>query len=171
MNPDDRQQKVIAKGVTEGILKAVGILALLGLVAAIVIGIANSSSSSFTSGGTVASPARGIPVVVLVFNQTSDSLSYELRSDSGRIARDVIGPGKAGACENFHVLGTLGQPWKASFEVRNLRTGQRDTSGWFELNVPGPPPTWIDTVRAGHEHGLRRYNDANLFSRSDCQPW
>ena len=32
MNPDEQQQKVIAKGVTEGILKAVGILALLGVV-------------------------------------------------------------------------------------------------------------------------------------------
>src|SRR5690242_13806092 len=128
MNPDEQQQKVIAKGVTEGILKAVGILALVGLVVGILVAIGHTDFSSGTS-----SP-RGLPVSALVVNETSDSLAFTWRADSGELTgQDLIPPARASVCERFYAHAAPGRPYRASFEIRDLRSGQRDSSGWFRV--------------------------------------
>jgi len=165
LDPDRQQQKIIAKGVTEGILKAVGILVLLGIVAGMCVAI---SKSDFSSGS---SSSDEVPVIVLLVNQTSDTLSLEWHADTVA-GRKVIPPSGKNACERFHVRGAPGKPWKAAFEIRNLRTGQRDTSGWFDVNVGRMNPlAWVDTVRAGRRRGVVPILDMNVLSANNCSAW
>jgi hypothetical protein len=166
MNPDEQQQKVIAKGVTEGILKAVGILALLGLIVGMVVAIGNTDFSS----GTASS--KGLPVTVLVVNATSDSLLFTWRSDTGEVSgQDVIPPAKGSTCERFYAQAAAGKPYMASFEIRDPRSGQRDSSGWFQLGGYATAQGWVDTVRAVGHRGVVRVHDLNLLARSNCQAY
>jgi len=163
MNPDEQRQKVIARGVTEGILKAVGILALLGLVAGMIIAIGNADFSS----GTVSS--RGQPVVVLVVNETSDSLLFTWRSDTVS-GRNVIPPTKGSICQRFYAHAATGKTYRAAFEIRDPRTGQKDSSGWFQVGYP-VTPAWVDTVRAARHHGLRVVHDLNVLASNNCSAY
>ncbi len=161
MNPDE-QQKVIAKGVTEGILKAVGILVLLGLIVGMIVALGHSD---FSSGTTY---SRGLPVTVLVVNETADSLLFKWRSDTGEvIGQDVILPMKGSTCERFYAQAAPGHPYRAFFEVRDLRSGKRDSSGWFRVGGQ-TTPGWVDTVRVGRRRGIVPVHDLNLLARSNC---
>jgi len=107
MNPDEQQQKVIAKGVTEGILKAVRIVAVVGLIGGIVIGVAHMDWD-FSSGTDA---PRGMPVTVLVVNETSDTLLFSWR-DKGQLfaGQHVIPPTKGGTCERFYAAAQSASP-------------------------------------------------------------
>src|SRR2546430_14817489 len=165
MNADHQQQKVIAKGVTEGILKAVGILALVGLVVGVIIAIAHMDFSS----GTDAS--RGLPVTVLVVNETSDSLLLSWRDTGAVSGQHVIPPMKGSACEHFYVHGVVGKPYRAAFEIRNPRSGQRDSSGWFLVGGQGTSPAWSDTVQVGRRRGIFPIRDFNFLASNNCSAY
>ena len=168
MNPDEQQQKVIAKGVTEGILKAVRIVAVVGLIGGIVIGVAHMDWD-FSSGTDA---PRGMPVTVLVVNETSDTLLFSWR-DKGQLfaGQHVIPPTKGGTCERFYARGAIGKSYRAAFEIRNKRSGQRDSSGWFLLGGQGTPPAWGDTVRVGRRRSIIPIRDFNLLAQSNCSPY
>jgi hypothetical protein len=106
---------------------------------------------------------------VLVVNETTDSLLFSWRSDTGVVSgQRVISPLKGSTCEHFNVDGRVGKAYRAAFEIRNLRSGQRDSSGWFQVGGRGTPPAWGDTVRAGRRRGIIPIRDLNLLARNNC---
>lgn len=148
------------------ILKAVGILLLLGLVAGIVVGI---GKSDFSSG--VASAPPGVPVIMVLVNETPDSLVIGLRSKGGAtVGEHVTPPTSAPTCERFAVQVIPGKPYVASLEVRDLRSGRRDTSAWFNLNFGAATRwEWIDTVRPNRRYGVLRLRDRNVIAQANCR--
>jgi hypothetical protein len=167
MNPSEQQQKIIAKGATAGILRAVGILALLGLVAAMVFGI---GKADFSSGLAPSLPT--VPVTMLLTNETPDSLTIGLRSKDGAIVgQRVTPPSKTTTCERFNVHVTPGKPYFASLEIRDLHSGRRDTSAWFNLNFGRALWSgWIDTVRPGRRYGVLPVGDLNVLVEANGEP-
>jgi hypothetical protein len=117
------------------------------------------------------SPAvRGFPVNLLLVNETPDTLGITLRTRGGEVfERRVRPPGPGTSCERFEVHVNPGQAYTTQIEITNLRSGQRDTSLWFEINKGFVArPDWIDTVRTQGRHQVIRLPDASALGRAGC---
>lgn len=158
----DMTDKVQSDAVMWGILKAVGVLALVGLVVGMCV---NMGEMDFSSG---LSRDRGKPVVVLVTNTTPDSLVFKWSTKEGALnGTSVVPPHSADVCERFDARADVGKPYRASFEVRNETKGRQSVFSSAWLAVTGTA-VWVDTVRENRRQTVKAVNDWNYVAAHSC---
>ncbi len=154
--------KLQSDAVMWGILKAVGVLALVGLVVGMCV---NMRMPDFSSG---LSSDHAIPVRVLVTNMTPDSVLFTWSTKEGTLkGTSVVLPNASNVCARFDAKANVGTTYRASFEVRNPAKGHESvgTSGRFAVTGS---EVWVDTVRVGKRQIVKRVNDLNLVSSYPC---
>ena len=152
--------KLQSDAVMWGILKAVGVLALVGLVVGMCVNMRMPDFSSGLSGGQV-------PVRVLVTNMTPDSVVFMWATKEGTLkGTGIVPPNASNVCARFDAKADTGT-YRAFFEVRNPAKGHESvgTSGWFAVTGS---EVWVDTVRVGKRQIVKRVNDLNLVAAHPC---
>ena len=152
--------KLQSDAVMWGILKAVGVLALLGLVIAL---LANLGKMDFSSG---LGSDRGVPVAVLVTNTTPDSLKL-IWSTKGGASADTyaVPPHELNFCAPFTARASVGQPYGAAVEIQRPGHGSFQ-SLLLELSGTG---YWVDTVRVDRPNTFRAVKDYNWVAAHPCR--
>ena len=150
--------KLQSDAVMWGILKAVGVLAVVGVV----VGMCrNIGSLDFSSG---LSEERGVPVTVLVTNDTPDSVTFTWATKEGALkGANRVPPHADAVCVRFEAHASTGRTVRASFEVQG-----RDVfkSGWFPVDAQHK--VWVDTIRVGRRQRAEVVRDFNLIASHPC---